>query len=84
MSKRCAMDMNGYRSCGNERDNRLCKARCKFYEQHCIYNTLSTRTVKALCAAGIKDIYYINDYRNDELVDYFSAVAKVPVKKIDE
>ena len=30
---------DGYRSCGNERDNRLCKARCKFYE-HCIY-TLS-------------------------------------------
>jgi len=27
--------------------------------------------MKLLCASGIKNIYYINDYRNDEMVDYF-------------
>ena len=27
--------------------------------------------MKLLCASGIKNIYYINDYNNDELVVYF-------------
>ncbi len=40
--------------------------------------------MKALCAAGIKDIYYINDYRNDELVHYFSEKSNVPVIKIND
>ena len=39
--------------------------------------------MKSLCAAGISEIYYINDYRNDELVDYFSSVANVPIHKIN-
>ena len=38
--------------------------------------------MKVMCAAGIKNIYYINDYRNDELVEYFSGIAQVPVEKI--
>ena len=39
--------------------------------------------MKSLCAAGISEIYYINDYRNDELVEYFSSVANVPIHKIN-
>lgn len=27
--------------------------------------------MKLLCASGIKNIYYINDYRNDDMVNYF-------------
>jgi len=27
--------------------------------------------MKILCASGIKKIYYINDYKNNELVEYF-------------
>tara|TARA_B100000900_G_scaffold152804_3_gene129774 strand:- start:6509 stop:6919 length:411 start_codon:yes stop_codon:yes gene_type:complete len=27
--------------------------------------------MKMLCASGIKKIYYINDYKNNELVEYF-------------
>ena len=27
--------------------------------------------MKMLCASGIKKIYYINDYKNNELVQYF-------------
>lgn len=39
--------------------------------------------MKALCSAGIKNIYYINDYKNDELVPYFSTIANVPIIKLD-
>ena len=39
--------------------------------------------MKALCASGVKNIYYINDYRNDELAEYFS-IAEVPVVQIQE
>ena len=38
--------------------------------------------MKILCASGIKNIYYISDYKNDELVDYFSKIANVPIKHI--
>ena len=38
--------------------------------------------MKVMCAAGINNIYYINDYRNDELVEYFSKISQVPVEKI--
>jgi len=38
--------------------------------------------MKMLCAAGIKDIKYSNDYYNDPLVPYFSKVSGVPVKKM--
>ena len=42
----------------------------------CIY------CMKILCASGIKRIYYIHDYKNDKLVDYFSIVANVPIEQI--
>ena len=38
--------------------------------------------MKLLCASGISSIYYINDYRNDELVPYFSEIAKVNISQI--
>jgi dCMP deaminase len=38
--------------------------------------------MKLLCAAGITHIYYINDYKNDELVYYFSQMTKVIVQQI--
>ena len=34
--------------------------------------------MKILCAAGIREIFYIEDYHNDtEMIEYFSQVAKV-------
>lgn len=33
--------------------------------------------MKMLCAAGIKNIYYINDYNNDELVEYFFRESRI-------
>lgn len=42
----------------------------------CIY------CMKILCSAGIKKIKYINDYHNDELVDYFAKQANVEITKI--
>ena len=38
--------------------------------------------MKLLCASGISNIYYINNYRNDELVLYFSEIANVKLKQI--
>jgi dCMP deaminase len=38
--------------------------------------------MKILCASGIKNIKYINDYNNDELVDYFSNITSVKVEQI--
>ena len=38
--------------------------------------------MKILCAAGIKNIFYINDYKNDELVAYFSKISSVFISKI--
>lgn len=40
--------------------------------------------MKILCAAGIKEIFYINDYKNDEIVGYFSDVADVKITQISE
>ena len=37
---------------------------------------------RLLLASGIKEIKYINDYKNDELVSYFCGQAKVTIKKI--
>ena len=37
---------------------------------------------RLLLASGIKEIKYINDYKNDELVSYFCKQAKVNIKKI--
>jgi dCMP deaminase len=36
---------------------------------------------KILCAAGIKDIKYINDYRNDEMSAYFCNISGVTLNK---
>ena len=33
--------------------------------------------MKILCASGIKNIYYLDDYKNDPLVDYFYNVSEV-------
>ena len=38
--------------------------------------------MKILCAAGITEILYIHDYKNDELVPYFSKMANVEICKI--
>ncbi len=38
--------------------------------------------MKILCASGIKEIKYINDYNNDELVNYFSKEANVSILKL--
>tara|TARA_B100000963_G_C22383987_1_gene561374 strand:+ start:80 stop:490 length:411 start_codon:yes stop_codon:yes gene_type:complete len=37
---------------------------------------------RILLAAGIKEIKYINDYKNDELVEVFTNQCNVNVKKI--
>ena len=37
---------------------------------------------RLLLASGIKEIKYINDYKNDELVSYFCDQANVNIKKI--
>lgn len=33
--------------------------------------------MKILCASGIKNIFYINDYKNDSLVDYFKSISNI-------
>lgn len=33
--------------------------------------------MKLICASGIKNIYYINDYNNDELVEYFHSISDI-------
>ena len=38
--------------------------------------------MKILCASGIKDIRYIDDYRNDIIVDRISKIAEVNIIKI--
>ena len=38
--------------------------------------------MKILCASGVKKINYINDYNNDELVEYFSNIAAISIVKI--
>ena len=38
--------------------------------------------MKILCSSGIKNIKYINDYHNDELVDYFAKQANIEITKI--
>lgn len=38
--------------------------------------------MKALLACGIKKIYYINDYNNDELVEYFRKISNIDIIKL--
>ena len=33
--------------------------------------------MKILCASGIKNIFYINDYNNDPLVEYFKKISNI-------
>lgn len=33
--------------------------------------------MKILCASGIRNIYYIHDYNNDNLVYYFKGLSKI-------
>jgi len=33
--------------------------------------------MKILCASGIKNIFYINDYKNDSIVDYFKTISNI-------
>ena len=40
--------------------------------------------MRLLIAAGIKHIKYIEDYKNDPLVDYFSKEASVTIKQISK
>ena len=37
---------------------------------------------KLLLASGIKNIFYINDYKNDELVAEYCSIKNVPISKI--
>ena len=36
--------------------------------------------MKILCAAGIREIKYSNDYNNDELIEYFAKQSNVSIK----
>jgi hypothetical protein len=38
--------------------------------------------MKILCASGIHNIFYIHNYKNDELVPYFSEIADVSITKV--
>ena len=38
--------------------------------------------MKIMCAAGINEIKYKNDYNNDELVTYFANQSNVTISKI--
>lgn len=38
--------------------------------------------MRLLCASGIKKIYYIDDYRNDELVLYFAQQKNICIEKL--
>ena len=33
--------------------------------------------MKILCAAGITNIFYVNDYNNDPLVEYFQSISNI-------
>ena len=39
--------------------------------------------MRMLCAAGIKEIKYIYDYKNDELVSLFSHMMNIKITKLD-
>jgi dCMP deaminase len=38
--------------------------------------------MRLICAAGIKQIKYVNDYKNDDLTYHFSKIANVPIQQI--
>jgi dCMP deaminase len=38
--------------------------------------------MRLLCASGIKNIKYIYDYKNDDLVNYFASISNINITKI--
>lgn len=38
--------------------------------------------MRLLCASGIRHIYYIDDYKNDELVEKFATMMNISIEKI--
>lgn len=38
--------------------------------------------MRILCASQVKEIKYIHDYKNDELVEYFSQISNIKITKI--
>ncbi len=38
--------------------------------------------MKILCASGIENIRYINDYKNDKLVNHFSKQLSIEIEKL--
>ena len=38
--------------------------------------------MKILCAAGIKEIKYVDDYKNDDLVSNISEISNVKITKL--
>uniref|UniRef100_A0A6C0CPS0 CMP/dCMP-type deaminase domain-containing protein n=1 Tax=viral metagenome TaxID=1070528 RepID=A0A6C0CPS0_9ZZZZ len=39
--------------------------------------------MKIMCAAGINEIKYIDDYRNDDMIPYFANLSNITVTKLD-
>ena len=39
--------------------------------------------MKIMCAAGIKEIKYIDDYRNDDMIPYFANLSNISISKLD-
>lgn len=38
--------------------------------------------MKIMCAAGIQEIKYIDDYRNDDMIPYFAELSNITVTKL--
>ena len=39
--------------------------------------------MKIMCAAGISEIKYIDDYRNDDMIPYFAKLSNISISKLD-
>ena len=39
--------------------------------------------MKIMCAAGISEIKYIDDYRNDDMILYFAKLSNISISKLD-
>ena len=39
--------------------------------------------MKIICAAGISEIKYIDDYRNDDMIPYFAKLSNISISKLD-
>ena len=39
--------------------------------------------MKIMCAAGINEIKYIDDYRNDDMIPYFANLSNITITKLD-